>query len=185
LINDAAMQALGSYDKGKMLFLGLGTGLGTTLIVDGIHRADGAGPPALPQSHLRGLCRRTRRRSVTACAEAAGIYLDYSKQRITDETLRLLLALADECGLRERIDAMFPATRSTSPRTARCCTWRCARRAAPSVSTARTWCPKCTRCSTDGRFRRAGAQRRLEGPHRQAHPQRGQHRHRRLRPRAR
>jgi polyphosphate glucokinase len=35
LINDAAMQALGSYDKGKMLFLGLGTGLGSTLIVDG------------------------------------------------------------------------------------------------------------------------------------------------------
>jgi len=36
LINDAAMQALGSYQGGKMLFLGLGTGLGSTLIVDGI-----------------------------------------------------------------------------------------------------------------------------------------------------
>jgi polyphosphate glucokinase len=36
LINDAAMQALGSYAGGKMLFLGLGTGLGTTLIVDGV-----------------------------------------------------------------------------------------------------------------------------------------------------
>jgi polyphosphate glucokinase len=36
LINDAAMQALGSYKKGKMLFLGLGTGLGTALVVDGI-----------------------------------------------------------------------------------------------------------------------------------------------------
>ena len=36
LINDAAMQALGSYRGGKMLFLGLGTGLGSTLIVDGI-----------------------------------------------------------------------------------------------------------------------------------------------------
>jgi len=35
VINDAAMQALGSYDKGKMLFLGLGTGLGSTMIVDG------------------------------------------------------------------------------------------------------------------------------------------------------
>lgn len=35
LVNDAAMQALGSYDKGKMLFLGLGTGLGSTLIVEG------------------------------------------------------------------------------------------------------------------------------------------------------
>lgn len=36
MINDAAMQALGSYRRGKMLFLGLGTGLGSTLIVDGI-----------------------------------------------------------------------------------------------------------------------------------------------------
>jgi polyphosphate glucokinase len=36
VINDAAMQALGSYEGGKMLFLGLGTGLGSTLIVDGI-----------------------------------------------------------------------------------------------------------------------------------------------------
>lgn len=36
LVNDAAMQALGSYRQGKMLFLGLGTGLGTTLIVDGV-----------------------------------------------------------------------------------------------------------------------------------------------------
>ncbi len=36
LINDAAMQALGDYKKGKVLFLGLGTGLGSTLIVDGI-----------------------------------------------------------------------------------------------------------------------------------------------------
>jgi predicted NBD/HSP70 family sugar kinase len=36
VVNDAAMQALGSYEGGKMLFLGLGTGLGSTLIVDGI-----------------------------------------------------------------------------------------------------------------------------------------------------
>jgi len=36
IVNDAAMQALGSYRKGKMLFLGLGTGLGSTLVVDGI-----------------------------------------------------------------------------------------------------------------------------------------------------
>ena len=37
VINDAAMQALGSYTGGKMLFLGLGTGLGSTMIVDGIN----------------------------------------------------------------------------------------------------------------------------------------------------
>ena len=40
-------------------------------------------------------------------AEAAGLYLDYSKNRIDDETVRLLLDLALHCGLRERIDAMF------------------------------------------------------------------------------
>jgi glucose-6-phosphate isomerase len=40
-------------------------------------------------------------------AEAAGIYLDYSKNRITDETLELLIALAGEAGLRPKIDAMF------------------------------------------------------------------------------
>jgi glucose-6-phosphate isomerase len=40
-------------------------------------------------------------------AEAVGLYLDYSKNLITDETLKLLLQLADESGLRERIDAMF------------------------------------------------------------------------------
>jgi len=39
VVNDAAMQALGSYKRGKMLFLGLGTGLGTALIVDGIIEA--------------------------------------------------------------------------------------------------------------------------------------------------
>src|SRR5262249_39245251 len=36
-----------------------------------------------------------------------GLYLDYSKNRITDETISLLCGLANECGLRERIDAMF------------------------------------------------------------------------------
>ncbi len=40
-------------------------------------------------------------------AEGVGIYLDYSKNRITDETLKLLLQLAEQSGLRERIDAMF------------------------------------------------------------------------------
>jgi glucose-6-phosphate isomerase len=39
--------------------------------------------------------------------EAVGIYFDYSKNRITDETLRLLVQLAEESGLRGRIDAMF------------------------------------------------------------------------------
>src|SRR5262249_39053776 len=40
-------------------------------------------------------------------AEGVGIFLDYSKNRITDETIRLLIDLAEESGLRSRIDAMF------------------------------------------------------------------------------
>lgn len=48
-----------------------------------------------------------RERGERLAVEAAGIYLDYSKNRITDETIRLLLQLARESGLREHIDAMF------------------------------------------------------------------------------
>ena len=40
-------------------------------------------------------------------AEGAGLYLDYSRQRLDDDTLRLLLELGDACGLRERTAAMF------------------------------------------------------------------------------
>ena len=59
------------------------------------------------QVHLRQLFADDPRRGERLAVEAAGLYLDYSKNRITDETLRLLLQLAQECGLRERIDAMF------------------------------------------------------------------------------
>ena len=222
LVNDAAMQARGSYRSGKMLFLGLGTGLGSTLIVDGIvepmelghlpyrngtfeeyvglhglqahgltqwrrdvedvvsrlmaalqpedvvlgggnvHQLDPLPPGCragdnanaflggfrlwerahdrliasegmkgramtgmLPltarqswkalqahQEKIRGLHLRTlfaddATRGERLTAEAVGIYLDYSKNRITDETLALLCRLAEESGLRERIDAMF------------------------------------------------------------------------------
>src|SRR5215831_9879580 len=228
VVNDAAMQALGSYSSGKMLFLGLGTGLGSTMIVDGIvepmelghlpyrdgtfeqyvglgglhahglaqWRRDvedvvarlvaalepedvvlGGGnihqleklPPGcragdnanafvggerlwkqsldapgstaqvdsaktrrgsemtamLPltsrqawkalgahrndvgERHLRTLFATDATRGERLTAEAAGIYLDYSKNRITDETVALLCRLAEECGLRDRIDAMF------------------------------------------------------------------------------
>jgi glucose-6-phosphate isomerase len=57
--------------------------------------------------HLRTLFADDPRRGERLTAEAAGLYLDYSKHRITDETLRLLLALAEAVGLRTRIDAMF------------------------------------------------------------------------------
>src|SRR6516164_8041166 len=57
--------------------------------------------------HLRQLFADDRTRGERMAAEAAGIYLDYSKNRITDETLMLLLQLAEASGLRARIDAMF------------------------------------------------------------------------------
>jgi glucose-6-phosphate isomerase len=57
--------------------------------------------------HLRTLFAEDPRRGERFTAEAVGLYLDYSKHRITEETLRLLLQLAEESGLRARIDAMF------------------------------------------------------------------------------
>ena len=62
---------------------------------------------AIHNLHLRQLFADDPQRGERLTAEAAGIYLDYSKNRITDETLRLLVQLAEECDLRKRIDAMF------------------------------------------------------------------------------
>jgi glucose-6-phosphate isomerase len=56
---------------------------------------------------LRELFAADASRGETMTLEAAGIYLDYSKNRITRETIGLLVDLAAQCGLRERIDAMF------------------------------------------------------------------------------
>jgi len=57
--------------------------------------------------HLRELFANDPKRGERLTVEAAGLYLDYSKNRITDETLGLLLRLAEQSGLRARIDAMF------------------------------------------------------------------------------
>jgi glucose-6-phosphate isomerase len=62
---------------------------------------------AIRDVHLRTLFAEDAERGERLSLSALGIYLDYSKNRITDETLHLLVALAEECGLRERIDAMF------------------------------------------------------------------------------
>jgi glucose-6-phosphate isomerase len=58
-------------------------------------------------AHLRELFADDSKRGERMTAEAVGLFLDYSKNRITDETLKLLLRLADESALRARIDAMF------------------------------------------------------------------------------
>ncbi len=229
IINDAALQALGSYEGGKMLFLGLGTGLGSAMVVDGIvepmelahlpykkgsfedyvgaqkledmgkrkwrkyvtdvvnrliaalnpgdivlgggnadmlkklppgcRAGDNANaflggfrlweetnkwkasaqsvsqPLALRDSsrtthlpplkkraawkalashhkqvkklHLRELFAQDPKRGQRLTLEAAGLFLDYSKNRVTDKSLKLLLKLAQDCGLRSAIDAMF------------------------------------------------------------------------------
>ena len=57
--------------------------------------------------HLRKLFADDPKRGERMAVEAVGLYFDYSKNRVTDETIQLLLHLADESGLQERIDAMF------------------------------------------------------------------------------
>ncbi len=62
---------------------------------------------AMRSRHLRELFAHDPARGERMTAEAAGVFLDYSKNRVDDETLRLLIELAEQSGLRERIDAMF------------------------------------------------------------------------------
>ena len=166
----------------------MATGVRPLARAPGVEGARGAlrdDPRRAPADALR---RRPRARRAAARPRRAGLYLDYSKHRVTDETLRLLLALAEESGLRERIDAMFRGEKINvtenravlhvgAPRAAR------TRR---SSSTARTSCRRSTPCSTGWPTSRTRVrERRVDGPHRAAHPERRQHRHRRLRPRAR
>ena len=136
--------------------------------------------------HLRELFARDPGRGERLTAEAAGIYLDYSKNRITDETLRLLVQLAEESGLRARIDAMFRGEKInvTENRAVLHVALRAPRGASIVVDgeERRARGPRGAR--PDGRLRQPRPQRRVEGPHRQAHPQRRQHRHRRLGSRA-
>jgi glucose-6-phosphate isomerase len=62
---------------------------------------------AIGQRHLRDLFAEDPRRGERMVAEAAGLFLDYSKNRVTDETLGLLVQLAEQCGVPERREAMF------------------------------------------------------------------------------
>jgi len=61
--------------------------------------------------HLRQLFADDPNRGERLTVDAVGVFLDYSKNRITEDTLTLLLTLAKECGLRQRIDAMFTGER--------------------------------------------------------------------------
>ena len=70
-------------------------------------KALGAHYKQIRTAHLRQLFADDPKRGERFKVEALGLYFDYSKNRISDETLKLLLQLAEESGLRERIDAMF------------------------------------------------------------------------------
>jgi len=61
----------------------------------------------MSEVHLRDLLADDPGRGQRMTAEAAGVFLDYSKNRVTDETIKLLADLAEQSGLRSRIDAMF------------------------------------------------------------------------------
>jgi len=79
----------------------------TSLIESGAWKALEAHAVTNRTLHLRDLFAQDPTRGERLKLEAAGIYFDYSKNRITDETVALLLQLAAESGLRSRIDAMF------------------------------------------------------------------------------
>jgi glucose-6-phosphate isomerase len=65
-------------------------------------------------THLRQLFAADAGRGERLVLDACGLHVDYSKQRITDETLSLLIGLAEACGLRQRIDAMFSGEKINS-----------------------------------------------------------------------
>ena len=136
---------------------------------------------SIRSQNLRQLFADDPKRGERLTVEAEGMYLDYSKNRVTDETLALLCSWPT-VGLRERIDAMFRGEKINVTERSR----RAARRLArpkgekilvdgedvvPGVHAG---------ARQDGRLLRPRAQRRVAGPHRQADPQHRQHRHRRL-----
>ena len=94
--------------------------------------------------HLRDLFAADPGRGERLTAEAAGLYLDYSKNRVTDETMALLVQLAQECGVEQRRDAMFRGDRInvSEHRSVRGCS-RCHRRRRRSACSARSTAGLC------------------------------------------
>ena len=131
--------------------------------------------------HLRTLFAGDPQRGERFTLEAAGLFLDYSKNRITDETVALLCQLAEECGLGSRIEAMFGGDKInvTEDRAVLHVALRMPR-SKSIVLTAGMWLLTFTQCSTRWPTLASGAQWRVERAHRQTHPQRDQYRYRRL-----
>ena len=135
---------------------------------------------------LRDLFADDPTRGERLAAEGAGLYLDYSKNRITDETLGLLLQLAEESGLRERTEAMFRGDRInvSENRSVLHVALRMPRGESLARRGRRRRRGGERRPRPDGRLRRPHPLGRVEGAHGKADPEHRQHRHWRLRPRA-
>jgi len=134
--------------------------------------------------HLRQLFADDPKRGERMTIEAVGVYLDYSKNRIADATLTLLLELASESGLAGRIEAMFRGDKiNVSEERA---VLHVAPRAPPSttilVDGQDVMADPC-RSRQDGGVRGSCPKRRLAGSHREADAQHREYWHRRLRPR--
>src|SRR5271156_5565153 len=99
--------------------------------------------------HLRQIFADDPKRGERLNVEALGLFLDYSKNRITEETLKLLIQLAEESHLQKRTEPIFRGKRITPRETRRFCTPLCGLpETPPSWWMARTWYPRCMPCST-------------------------------------
>ncbi len=139
----------------------------------------------LRDTHLRELFAADPARGERLIAEAAGLYLDFSKNRVTDETMMLLGRLALECGVPERREAMFAGERInvSENRPVLHVALRMPRNRSLLLDGVDVVKQVHEVLRPDGRLRRAGSLRRVERPQRSSDPQRRQRRHRRLRPR--
>ncbi len=135
-------------------------------------------------AHLRDLFADDPGRGERLLADGAGLHLDFSKNRITEETVILLGELARERGVEERRDAMFAGEHInvSEDRAVLHVALRMPRERSlvvDGVDVVREVHETLDRMAA---FCRAGALGRVDRPHRQADPQRRQHRHRRLGP---
>ena len=135
--------------------------------------------------HLRKLFADDAKRGQKFSAEAAGLFLDYSKNRITDKTLKLLLQLAKESGLRAKIDAMFSGEKIniTENRAVLHVALRAPKGAKHFCGRKKCRAGSPCRARQNGGLFQSRSQRRMERVHRQTHQEHRQHRHRRFRSR--
>ena len=136
--------------------------------------------------HLRNLFADDPGRGERLTAEAAGIFLDYSKNRITDETMKLLVATGRRVGPAERIDAMFRGEKInvTENRAVLHVALRAPRDASILVDGENVVPEVHAVLDKMAAFSERVRGGDWKGAHRQAHSQRRQHRHRRIGPRA-